>query len=221
MLRVMTWNICHANYDKRDRTRDIIEVINGRVPDRGDTFVVALQEAVSRNATERIVKHCGLDFIVHGEGGGDCNVAIVGRGPIHAHVHTTGNYYNRPLVVANVVIGQDPVPLAIMHLHSGGTANDKERRNSELADILCSLGPFVPPRHLIIGDFNFYADDPGLGLLHARKYVDCQLLKHPNDARPTYPGLNPPQRFDYIFASPAMTHPTHCWVLDDSKQGWV
>lgn len=89
-----------------------------------------------------------------------------------------------------------------VHLHAGNQPSDGVTREHEIQRILYKIETEVGGPYLQVGDINFHGDEPGYAMLRHAQLIDCFRALHPHEAGVTYEGVHPPQRFDYLFASP-------------------
>lgn len=198
MLRIMTWNLHCGGQTAEDLTRRlplIAEVIRRR-----DADVVAVQEATRREwLVQQIPGEFELGAVEHG-----FSLAIfskVGRQYGHVYHGVPGHL---PLVRLSVPYDGDTLDVYTVHLHAGGRPEDADERCDQLKAVLHAMRLRSSQTYLLAGDFNLYADEPGYHSLIAAGLTDCFRHLHPQDPGATYPKLHPPQRFDYVFASPKL-----------------
>ncbi|MEZ4320529.1 MAG: endonuclease/exonuclease/phosphatase family protein [Myxococcota bacterium] len=140
-----------------------------------------------------------------GDPQGDAGLALRSKHPISdASVHTfTAERGIDALKAKGVLSGRvelenQPMHVAVTHLQSGGGSRNADVRARQVDEILTTVGHDDAPL-VLMGDFNFYEDDPTDQRTHDRLLAEgfVDAAGDLGATRGTYPGLR--HRFDRIY----------------------
>ncbi len=221
---VMSYNIKEGG---EGRLPLIVDIIKEQHPD-----VVALLEANSRPAVERLARDLGMR-VAYGDANSAFAVAWLSRMPIERAQNHRFAALAKTLLEIEVAWAGETVHLFATHLAARG---DARRPADEVPVILDALRPVADRPHLLVGDFNAVRPGDPVGapphgvekwgdarpcaprqairLIIDAGYTDCYHVLHPREPGYTYPSDAPWLRLDYIFASPRMAARLHtCEVI--------
>ncbi|MCB9674341.1 MAG: endonuclease/exonuclease/phosphatase family protein [Alphaproteobacteria bacterium] len=114
---------------------------------------------------------------------------------------------------AEVDLGGDPVRVAVTHLQSGGGQRNAGVRSAQVDELLAAVGTSDAPL-VLMGDFNFYDDEPADAATHA-SLLEAGFVDVANEVgatRGTYPGLS--HRFDRVYVRSRCAVPVSAEVPD-------
>jgi len=219
-LKIMTWNVWFDQNSMEMRLPKIFELISDHNPD-----VVCLQEVIpsfcKKLVNQKWVKE---NYYVSDTIGNTLNsygVLILSKIPLsRMYLKTLDTMMDRSLLVAEMMINNERVDVATVHLESLEIGIDFRRK--QLQDIF----PFIKqtPHSFFVGDFNFCSKwDKEQSNLDS-SYSDVWDVLHPNEWKPTL-GLNypiskyEPARFDRMMMKSSKWKPVEIALFGDKKIG--
>ncbi|MES2006429.1 MAG: endonuclease/exonuclease/phosphatase family protein [Bacteroidota bacterium] len=209
-LRILTYNIHHANPPSKPGVIDIAAIANVIKQQQPD--LVALQEVdvyTSRsgktvNEAEEIAKQSGMPYYFFAKaidyGGGEYGVAILSRYPIEKTTNdalpteeTTNGEHRTLATVTAILPGQKKIMFACTHLDAQGKDTNRFLQIKKIAMLLETKEyPLI-----IAGDFN---DIPGSRVMNE---LDKYFTRSCTNCAFTIPQINPNQTIDHIAYRPS------------------